>query len=57
MLNDNKGKKCKNCKKGIYIEKFLMDDISGTLHCNKCDNKVNRYSNGYINTLKFKLKK
>jgi len=36
-------KKCKECGKGIYIETTLMDDLSGILHCNKCDAVTERY--------------
>jgi hypothetical protein len=39
---DRKGKKCK-CKKGKYVETELLDDLSGTLHCNKCGDKIERY--------------
>ena len=40
---DVKGKKCEVCGKGIYKETSLMDDMSGTLHCSKCDKMVDRY--------------
>ena len=40
---DVKGKKCETCRKGIYKETSLMDDWNGTLHCSKCDKKVDRY--------------
>lgn len=56
MLKDNKGKKCKSCKKGKYKETCLMDDLSGCLHCNNCNERVNRYESGYINILKLKKK-
>jgi len=44
---DLKGKKCKSCNKGTYQETSLMDDLSGTLHCNKCGESVNRYVNDF----------
>ena len=40
---DVNGKKCETCGKGIYKETSLMDDWTGTLHCSKCDKKVDRY--------------
>lgn len=40
---DLKGKKCGKCKKGKYVETGLMDDLSGVLHCNKCNHSVERY--------------
>lgn len=41
---DMKGKKCKKCKKGKYFEMGMMDDLSGTLHCNKCNHAIDRYA-------------
>ena len=40
---DVKGKKCEVCGKGTYKETSLMDDMSGTLHCSKCDKMVDRH--------------
>jgi hypothetical protein len=44
---DLKGKECKSCNKGTYQETSLMDDLSGTLHCNKCGKSVDRYVNDF----------
>lgn len=44
MKTDNKGKKCKKCKKGIYKETEQLDDLRGTLHCDKCNHQILRYS-------------
>jgi hypothetical protein len=41
---DLKGEKCEECNRGYYQETSLMDDLSGTLHCTKCDKRVTRYS-------------
>jgi phage FluMu protein Com len=46
---DVKGLKCEACRKGIYKETSLMDDMNGTLHCSKCNKMVARYK---IYTLK-----
>ena len=51
---DLKGKKCKSCNKGTYQETSLMDDLSGTLHCNKCGECVNRYVNDMLIRIKCK---
>ena len=40
---DLKGEKCEECNRGYYKETSLMDDWTGTLHCTKCDKRVNRY--------------
>lgn len=56
MLKDNRGKKCRKCKKGKYKETCLMDDLSGTLHCDTCNTQVSRWEAGYINTLKLRKK-
>ena len=37
---------CDKCKVGAYVEKYIYDDIDGTLHCDKCNHKVNRYAKG-----------
>jgi len=44
-MKDNIGKKCKKCKKGHYIETRQLDDLQGVLHCDKCDNMIERYTN------------
>lgn len=36
-------KLCSMCKKGHYQEKSVMDDITGTLWCSKCNHKKKRY--------------
>jgi hypothetical protein len=40
---DMKGKKCKDCGKGTYQETDFHDDMDGTLHCDKCRNRTERY--------------
>jgi Zn ribbon nucleic-acid-binding protein len=40
---DMKGKKCRACKKGKYIETSLWDDWDGKLHCSKCGHEVKRH--------------
>lgn len=43
-MEDNMGKKCKKCGKGIYKETSQLDDLKGVLNCNKCDHEIDRYS-------------
>lgn len=43
-MEDNTGTKCTNCKFGIYKETQLLDDLSGVLHCDKCNKQINRYN-------------
>jgi hypothetical protein len=40
---DQKGEKCTSCKKGKYAETELIDDMRGTLHCEKCEHQIERY--------------
>jgi len=41
---DNTNKLCENCEIGHYEETSVMDDINGVLHCNECNNQIDRYS-------------
>jgi hypothetical protein len=43
-MEDNTGKKCKKCGKGIYREMNQLDDLKGVLHCDKCNDEINRYT-------------
>jgi hypothetical protein len=45
MKIDRTGEQCL-CG-GTFEETSLHDDIDGTLHCNKCGEKINRYGNSY----------
>ena len=40
---DMAGKKCKKCKKGTYKETSQMDDLKGVLHCDKCNDEIDRW--------------
>jgi len=40
---DMTGKKCKSCKKGVYKETSIHDDMDGVLHCSKCGEQIKRY--------------
>lgn len=40
MGTSNKGKLCKNCKKGRYGENSIYDNMYGTLSCPKCSHSV-----------------
>jgi len=42
-LFDMNGKKCLSCKKGIYKETSLHDDLQGVLHCDKCGYETKRW--------------
>ena len=43
MMNDHLNNLCKICNSGTYQETELFDNWDGTLHCNKCDHKVDRF--------------
>jgi hypothetical protein len=43
IMLDNKGKVCKNCKKGTYQETKITDDWDGVLHCTECGHQVARW--------------
>ena len=43
-IKDNTGKRCKKCKKGHYKEMYQLDDLKGVLHCDKCDEQIDRYT-------------
>jgi hypothetical protein len=40
---DNLNFKCKKCKKGVYKETSVMDDIQGVLHCSVCGVEIKRH--------------
>lgn len=42
---DKKGNKCnkKNCS-GTYGELRQLDDLKGVVHCDKCNDEINRYA-------------
>lgn len=39
-----RGKKCLECNEGTYGETSISDDMDGVLHCNKCNHKVNTFT-------------
>ena len=41
--DDNTGKTCRQCGEGKYRELTQMDDMDGVLHCDKCNDRTDRY--------------
>lgn len=45
-VKDLKNKKCKECRKGKYVELSINDDWDGHLTCDNCGDRVLRYQKG-----------
>lgn len=45
LTYDNLGWPCSSCGRGQYLESSVVDNIVGTLSCNKCGVKVMRWAN------------
>lgn len=40
---DSIDKSCRKCKDGVYKEMSVYDELSGKLHCNKCNHEIVRF--------------